>query len=408
MSTQTVALPRVALRQESLEAKPQATTRLAKPARLRLTYIDNLRVILVTLLLLHHAAVTYGGDGSWHYLERPVDMVSGALLTLFVAVNQAFFMALYFAIAAYFTQASLPRKGARGFVTDRLLRLGVPLAVQILAIGPLLSYVLSVRVWGFEGSFAEHLAIYVLRDGGIELGSLWFLGALLMFSLAYVWWWRHFGRTKDEVESTTEVPSDRSLALLALGIGMLTFVVRLAYPVGRILRPFGFQLGHFPQYIAWFVVGLVARQRGWLECLGEDRGRTWGRVAVLLIVAAPLVFVAGGALGGSTAPFMGGKHWQALLYALLEQFLCLGIIIALLVTFRNRYDRQGELAREMSASSYAVYIIHTPVLVLVTLAMRGWSAFPMFKFALASLLTVLVCFPLAAGLRRLPGARRVL
>ena len=400
MATQAVTVARTGLSTASVEAKPLARTRLV--------FIDNLRVLLVILLIWHHSAVTYGAEGPWLYLERPADALTVALLTLFAAVNQAFFMAFYFAIAAYFTEASLQRREARRFVADRLLRLGVPLAFQILVIGPLLSYVLSVTVWGFEGSLGDHLMIYVFRDGGIEMASLWFVAALLIFSLAYVLWWRSSGRWQDDIESTSKVPSDRVMAIFALGIGLVTFVVRMVYPVGRIFRPFGFQLAHFPQYIAWFIAGVVAYRRGWLAGLSDARGRSWGRIAILCIVTAPLLYAAGGALGGSTAPFMGGMRWQALAYALLEQFLCLGMIIALLVAFRRRYDRQGRLAKEMSANSYTVYIIHTPVLVLITLAMRDLTMFPLLKFALASLLAVPTCFLIAAGVRRLPGARSIL
>ncbi len=40
------------------------------------------------------------------------------------------------------------------------------------------------------------------------------------------------------------------LAVFALGVGLVTFVVRLAFPVGYWLEPFHFQLAQFPQYIA--------------------------------------------------------------------------------------------------------------------------------------------------------------
>jgi fucose 4-O-acetylase-like acetyltransferase len=399
MSAQAVTVARADLRKASVEAKPVARTRLA--------YIDNLRVLLVMVLVLHHAAVTYGGEGSWFYLERPADTLTAAVLTLFVAINQAFFMAFYFAIAAHFVVPSLQRKGARRFVVDRVLRLGVPLAFQILVIAPLLSYVLRVTLWGVEGSLGEHLLRYLVQERTIEPGSLWFVEALLLFSLCYVLWWRRSGRSQDGIGATA-VPSDRTLAVFALATGLLSFAVRQAYPAGRILWPFAFELGRFPQYIAWFIVGTVAYRRGWLDGLSDARGRTWGRIALLVIAFAPLLFVAGGALGGNMAPFMGGWHWQALVYAVLEQFLGLGMIFALLVGFRKRYNRQGGLARELSASAYTVYILHGPVLVLISLAIRDWTVFPLLKFALASLLAVPACFLIAAGVRRLPGASRIL
>ncbi|UCC77119.1 MAG: acyltransferase [Anaerolineales bacterium] len=400
MATQAVAVARARLLRASVEAKPRARTRLA--------FIDNLRVLLVLLLVVHHAAVTYGPDFGWYYYEGPADIWTTTLLTLFVAVDQAFIMALYFGIAAYFTAASVERKGARRFVADRLLRLGVPLAFQSLVIGPLLAYVLAATVWGYEGTLRDHVVHRLLQDRIIEVGPLWFVEALLLFSLCYLLWWRWSGRSPDDVRGAGPVPSDRALALFAVGIGLVNFAVRLVYPVGRILWPFGFQLAHFPQYIAWFVVGLVAYRRGWLDGLADARGRTWSRVAILLILFAPILFAVGGALERGTGAFYGGLRWQALVYAVLEQLLCMGMIIALLVAFRKRYTGQGGLAKEMSSSAYTVYIIHTPVLVLITLAMRDVTVLPAVKFALASLLTVTCCFLIAGGVRRLPGARRIL
>ena len=67
-------------------------------------------------------------------------------------------------------------------------------------------------------------------------------------------------------------PLGLALAIgIALGIGLLTFMVRLVYPVGRVLCPFGFQLAHFPQYIAWFIAG--ARTSG----AGDARHRVVSR-----------------------------------------------------------------------------------------------------------------------------------
>ncbi|MCY1373061.1 hypothetical protein D9M69_603110 [compost metagenome] len=62
---------------------------------------------LTVLVISHHTAITYGGSGSWFYREvtdsgRP----SSFLLTLFCAVNQSFFMGMFFLLAGYFTPAS--------------------------------------------------------------------------------------------------------------------------------------------------------------------------------------------------------------------------------------------------------------------------------------------------------------
>jgi glucan biosynthesis protein C len=388
-----------------------ATLVRVKPlAGARFAFIDNLRILLVVLLILHHLAVTYGGEGSWYYYEGQADTITTMVLTLFVVVNQAFFMGFYFLIAAYFVPRSLERKGGKQYLKERFLRLGVPLAFQLLVMGPLLNYGLAINVWGFEGSLWAYMGEYAKYYRGLDTGPLWFVEALLIFSLVYALWWGLARPAARKVRNEGVAPGNGAIAIFALAVGLVTFVVRIWLPVGWWFVPLNFQFPHFPQYICLFILGTIAYRRGWLSAISEDaaRGRLWGRVVAFLLALAPILFVAGGALEGSTTPFRGGIHWQALIYALWEQFLCVGLVISLLVWFRRRHDHQGRLARVMSASAYAVYVCHAPILIFISLGLRSIALYPLVKFALASLISLPICF-LAAGLvRRLPVAGRIL
>jgi hypothetical protein len=382
-----------------------------KPATgVRFAFIDNIRILLVVLVILHHLAVTYGGEGSWYYYEGQADTITATVLTLFVAVNQAFFMGFYFLIAAYFVPRSLEAKGSKQFLKDRCLRLGVPLAFQLLVIAPLFNYSLSVTLGGFDGSLWRYLGEYVTRYQGLETGPLWFVEALLLFSVAYALWWGLTKPSARKVRGKGVAPANVAIAIFALAVGLITFIVRIWLPVGWWFVPLNFQLPHFPQYIGLFVVGTIAYRRGWLSAISEDaaRGRRWGWAVVLLLVLAPILFVLGGALEGNTAPFRGGLHWQALAYALWEQFLCVGMVISLLVWFRRRYNHQGGLARTLSASAYAVYICHAPILVFVSLGLGSMELHSLPKFALASLISLPICFVVGGVVSRLPVAERIL
>jgi glucans biosynthesis protein C len=59
------------------------------------------------------------------------------LLILFCTVNQAWFMGLFFLLAGYYTPAAYDRRGTAGFVRERLLRLGVPLAGYFFLLHPI-------------------------------------------------------------------------------------------------------------------------------------------------------------------------------------------------------------------------------------------------------------------------------
>jgi glucan biosynthesis protein C len=402
VTTQTMPAARAGTSAALVQARPLA--------RVRFAFIDNLRILLVILVILHHLAITYGAEGPWNYREGQADMITSTVLTLFVAINEAFFMGFYFLIAAYFVPRSLERKGGKQFLKERFLRLGVPLAFQLLIVGPMLSYGLGITVWGYNGSLWAYIGEYWKHYELLDIGPLWFVEALLIFSFVYALWWWLTNPPAQMVRSESEAPGNVAIAVFALAVGLTTFVVRIWLPVGWSFAPLGFQFPHFPQYIGLFVVGTIAYQRGWLSAISEDvtRGRLWSRVVVFLIILAPILFVAGGALEGSTADFRGGIRWQALTYALWEQFLCVGMVISLLVWFRRRCDRQGKLARAMSASAYAVYIFHASILVFVAVGLRSIRLYPLLKFALAALISLPICFMVGGLVRRLPIAGRVL
>ena len=103
----------------------------------RLFFADHLRVALTILVVLHHLAVIYGASALFYYLEPPKnDTLASLVLLAFVLINQAYFMGFFFLISGYFTPGSVDQKGSDSFFKDRLLRLGIPLVVFMLVLGP--------------------------------------------------------------------------------------------------------------------------------------------------------------------------------------------------------------------------------------------------------------------------------
>ena len=106
----------------------------------RLLFVDNWRLALVILMVVHHMAVIYGAGTPFYYLEPPwKDPWAFLTLLIFVLVNQSWFMGAFFLISGYFTPQSFDRKGAGSFLKDRLLRLGIPLVIFIFVLNPIAS-----------------------------------------------------------------------------------------------------------------------------------------------------------------------------------------------------------------------------------------------------------------------------
>jgi glucan biosynthesis protein C len=115
----------------------------------------------------------------------------------------------------------------------------------------------------------------------------------------------------------------------------------------------------------------------------------------------------GGAITDA-APFKGGWHWQALIAATWQSFLCISLCIGLVYVFRRRLDHQGALARFLSRNAYTVYLIHEPVITFFALGVMGVTLYPLLKFVLAALITIPLCFGLSSLIRKLPYTERVL
>jgi fucose 4-O-acetylase-like acetyltransferase len=151
----------------------------------KIFYLDNLKVGLITLVVLHHAALTYGAEGAWYYTQKTTDIGAVIPMLLLVTINQSFFMGFFFFLSAYFIPGSYDRKGAARFVRDRLLRLGIPLIFYSLILSPVLIYLVDYFGKGHRITFIQFLDGY---HDWINFGVLWFVAALLLFTLLYVVW----------------------------------------------------------------------------------------------------------------------------------------------------------------------------------------------------------------------------
>lgn len=375
----------------------------------RLYFIDNLRILLITLVMMIHLSITYGGEGSWYYRDGQADTLSSILLTWHNAVVQAFSMGLFFMIAGYFTPRSYDHKGPRRFLKDRLLRLGIPMLCYDFIIGPLMAYpLIKVGALESDGSYLDFLIRYY-GTFHIGTGPLWFVETLLIFAICYALWLAFVKLPSPAVQDETELPGNLKIAIFILALAGATFIVRIWLPVGWGFRPLNLQFPFFPQYICMFIVGIVAYRRNWLTRIPDAMGRFWLCLAVVMIIIVfPALLTLGGALKGNITPFAGGLHWQCFGYALWEQLTGVALIIGLPALFRKRLNRQGRLARAMASSVYTAYIIHAPVVILVTIAIRNISLYPLLKFAFAILVAVPLCFAIGNIVRKLPLARKIL
>ncbi|HEX4757791.1 MAG TPA: acyltransferase family protein [Terracidiphilus sp.] len=176
-----------------------------------------MRTVMTALVILHHTAITYGAVGGWFWNElKPSDAPSSLLLTLLCATNQASFMGFFFLLAGCFTPSSLERNGYARFIGDRFLRLGLPLLAFGFVLGPLIEAMVTFAEGrGFWSTF-----VWLWNHKVFGNDPLWFVQALLMFSLAYCLWRVFLGMRFSNAQPTLRpVPTSRWWLACALGVG---------------------------------------------------------------------------------------------------------------------------------------------------------------------------------------------
>jgi peptidoglycan/LPS O-acetylase OafA/YrhL len=367
---------------------------------------------MIVLVVNMHACVTYSHMGSWYVMTKPEPSLPAKIPFLFWQAHlQAFFMGLLYFLAGAFAHRSLERHGPRRFLAERALRLGAPALFYMLVIHPFMVYVLLGVPQGADRPPLSVLYAQYLASGRVLSGNgpLWFTLALLVFSLVLMAW-----RALRPVPPTAAAQAGAApgaVVLAAFGVVLVaaTFLVRLVQPLGT--NVLNFQLAYFSQYVAAFAAGVAAGRSGWLESLARSpRARVAGWLGLFggPLLLAGVLFLGRTASDRGLEAYRGGWTVLALATAAWEQLtgLCLGL--GLLALFRTRGNVGGRVARWLAERSFAVYVLHAPVLVAVYLLLQPFTLTPYAGAVLLTLLGLLVSFPLADAARRIPGLRAIL
>src|SRR6266511_4060703 len=107
-------------------------------AKTRNFSIDRARTFLTLVVLLHHAVIPYTYFGH-------TDPKSFIGFDVIVLATDSFFMAMFFFLSGLFVWPGITRKGPLNYLSDRLLRLGLPFVICAFTIIPLAYYAISLR-----------------------------------------------------------------------------------------------------------------------------------------------------------------------------------------------------------------------------------------------------------------------
>lgn len=350
---------------------------------------------------------SYASEAWWLYSdvrETTLSAVTEGVLLTVAAPFGLLMIPLLFLVAGLFSPPSLERRGLGAYVRGRLLRLGVPFVAFVL-LWPLLEYALFRGLGAGTGSYWSRL---MRADEPLQSGPVWFVGALLVYSLAYAGWarLRHHRQTS---AGPRDIRS-RHLFLLAAVVTVTTFLVRLDIPFDSD-QYVALNLYQWPGCIALFALGVLASPAGWLAGVPQLLQRQ-SRTTSLAAVGGFAVFAAYGVISGGAdqETWMGGWHLDAFLFVLLESLLTVFGPVWLLGAAQRHLDRSFRWApRSVRRSAYGAFMLQGIFLTAAAVGLRPLPVPAGVKALVVAAVGVAGSFVLAWLLvKRVPGVSRVL
>src|SRR4051794_25529799 len=155
--------------------------------------IDNLRAIVILLVLSFHSVLAYLNflpaspfrfdDPPYLWRAFPiVDAERWLGFDLFCAWQDVFLMSFFMFLSGLFVWPSLDRKRPLNFLSDRLLRLGLPFGGVVRLWPPsgnCRTYLEAATEPGFEAFWRQWLPLPLW-----PVGPMWFLGLLMVGDIA--------------------------------------------------------------------------------------------------------------------------------------------------------------------------------------------------------------------------------
>ena len=369
-------------------------------------YVDNLKVLLIAAIIAMHGIGSYAGTIEvWTYTEMreaTLSPVAEIALVVLALPFGLFLIALLFLVAGLLTVPSIDRKGPGRFARDRLVRLGIPFAVYVLVIQPTVVYALEHPLGYSPGSYWEE---FLGEEHILDTGPLWFVGVLLIYSLVYAGWVRLRGQGTPRPAPTIRA---RHLALAVAVVAPTSFAIRLVYPYGGDAGFTDLNLWQWPACIAVFAMGIVAARQGWTESVPDRLRRTCRIVALVAVAAMATLMVAAGLLE-RVEDMMGGPNLLAAAFAALDAVLCVFGSVWLLSVAQRRLTRPLPHGSALARSAYGAFILQTPVLIGLAVALRPLALPAEVKALVVAIGGVAASFGVAWLLvTRVPGVDRVL
>jgi peptidoglycan/LPS O-acetylase OafA/YrhL len=393
---------------------------VSKPASSYNLPIGYLRAFITVLVLAHHAVLAYHpfappvpaslvAQPRWWPAFPVVDSQRWSGFAWFVGFNDVFFMSLMFFLSGLFVWRSLDRKGAAGFLRDRVLRLGVPFVIAAALIAPLAyypTYLLTGTSTGLADFWHQWRSL-----GDWPAGPAWFIWLLLAFDCIAAAllvlipnWGAALGRGLTGV-------SRRPILFFALLVAVSALAyVPFALVFGPVdwfsFGPFFFQSSRPLHYLVYFLVGAGVGACGFNGGLLTPDGKL-ARRWILWCAAAVIAFVAATAIAIASFSAKGSPQMWGTIGGISFALSCAASSFAFLALFVRFAKTRNRVLDSLADNAYGMYLIHYAFVNWLQYALLKTGLPAIAKGSVVLLGTLALSWSVTAALRRIPGVARI-
>jgi glucan biosynthesis protein C len=358
-----------------------------EPSPERYHAFDNLRGLMLMLLLVLHASISYmvtPFDTLWPFKDKSTHMI----FDIGAAFIHTFRLPLFFVMGGFFGAKLYYERGARAFVKNRLQRIGVPLVVFWVLLAPLILAPFALVYLDPGSRTLVGLTSWLMSPDArsyIHFFHLWFLFDLLIYYAAMLLLMRLLKLTRlDWGEGDREklgflfqrswgpliLAAVTAISLLPMKLGMLESSAAFARPPSILFANAVFFLFGWGLYIRRDLVGQLA-----------TRARVYTTLGFVFCVAhlacMDLLLRGYEAFHIPSAVFAALSIWY-FVYGIMGLFVRYG-------------DKPRRAWRYIADSSYWCYLVHLPMVAWLSILMADWQipAIPKYLIVLAT--TLLGC-----------------
>ncbi len=340
---------------------------------MRYHYMDSARAIFMILGVFYHTALIYSTSDVW--LVRGNEL--NVFFDYFSYVIHLFRMEGFYIVAGFFAALLIEKKGAKGFLQERLIRLGIPM----LTIGFTLNYFMNE--WSTAAPVQTTGLTYFLN--GDWVGHLWFLGNLIVYIAITAIFLLKKKHTFNAIFNFFDKTSKKYFILKFMIFSFFFYSVGhivMVYLVGKI---FFIEIPALFKYFPFYLLGYLFyfNQQTLESIVNYQKLKYHIFLSILILLFMSKIFL-----------FQKEVFFIKFLSFVLETYLSIILSLSIILVFKSikLFNDSSRTVRKLSDASYSIYLLHQPFIVGFFHVFNAQVQNPILGFILISLSTSILAY----------------